>query len=250
MTQEQNLEERAKILERITALLNMANDVSSPAEAAIAAKRARALMDKHQVSMAEIADSEPDEFDSVPQGKAYRFMPQWKDILAVAVATFNDCICTRTNEYYAQQKHYRHRVQFKGYRSDVIVAGAMYEYLLVTIDRLCAEYIKVNHPEFDKYPAKIGDAYKKGMSRELCSRLNAMAEERKAAMQTSTGTSLMVIKQVAVEAEFGKPQYKNVSMVTRDDASAYRAHRQGKEDAHKINLSNQIEQEKCERVGQ
>ncbi len=250
MTQEQNLEERAKILERIAQLLNMANDVSSPAEAAIAARRARALMDKHQVSMAEIADSEPDEFDSVPQGKAYRFMPAWKDILGVAVAKFNDCICNRTNEYYAQQKHFRSRINFKGYRSDVIVAGAMYEYLLTTIDRLCAQYIKVNHPEFDKYPAKIGDAYKKGMSRELVSRLDAMAEERKAAMRTSTGTSLMVIKQVAVEAEFGAPRYKTKQLITRDDASAHRAHRQGGEDAKKINLSMQLQEEKRERVGQ
>jgi len=246
---DQNID-RAKVLERISQLLNMANDVSSPAEAAIAARRARALMDKHQVSMAEIADSEPDEFDSIPQGKAYRFMPAWKSILALAVARYNDCKCDLTNEYYAQQKHYRHRPIFKGYRSDVIVAGAMNEYLVQTIDRLCATYIATNHPEYDKYPARIGDAYKKGAASELCDRLYAMLKERNAAMTTSKGTELMVIKAVAVEAEFGKQRTKTKSLATRDSSDAWAAKRQGREDAKKINLSSQIEQEHRVKVGQ
>lgn len=241
-------EDRDKILARIKNLLDMANDVASPNEAAIAARRARSLMDKHQVSMADIADAEPDEFDSVPQGKAYRFMPVWKNILAVAVAKFNDCNCAQTSEYYAAQKHYRHRVVFKGYRSDVIVAGAMYEYLVQTIDRLCATYIAVNHPEFDKYPARIGDAYKKGASQELCARLNAMLEERNAEMQTATGTSLMVIKQAAVGAEFGAPTYKTKQLATRDASDAHRARARGKEDARKINLSTQLQSEHREKV--
>ena len=38
-----------KIMERVRKLLAMAKDATSPHEAAIAARRARSLMDKHQL---------------------------------------------------------------------------------------------------------------------------------------------------------------------------------------------------------
>ncbi len=49
---EQNLE----IIERVRKLLSMAVDTSSPHEAAIAASRARKLMDKHQIDLADLID--------------------------------------------------------------------------------------------------------------------------------------------------------------------------------------------------
>lgn len=242
------MEERAKIIERVANLLRMASDTSSPAEAAIAARRARALMDKHQVGLHELGEA-ADEFAKMSFGKAYRFMPIYRNILLVAVAKFNDCVADCSHEYYAVQKHYRRRAQFKGYKSDVIVAGNMYEYLIDTIDRLCAQYMKENG-HTGGYKASIGDAFKKGAAQEVCYRLDAMLEERKRDMTLSTGTSLMVVKMAEVESKFGAQQTKEMNMATRDDWEARHARHAGHVAGSQINLSTQVENEagKRERV--
>lgn len=241
------MEDRDKLITRIKNLLDMANDASSPHEAAIAAKRARALMDKHQIDAHEIG-AKADDFDAIPQGKAYKFMPYWKNILAVAVGKYNDCQTTTTHEYYANQKSYRKRIKFSGFRSDVIVAGAMYDYLCNTIDRLCAAYIMTEHPLETKYPAKIGDSYKKGAALTLCERIRLLIEERTKDLKTSTGTSLVVIKSVQVEAKFGAVEYGKKQLKVRDDHDVRDAMYRGKIDGHKISLNSQLQEENRPKV--
>ncbi|TXG97716.1 MAG: DUF2786 domain-containing protein [Nevskiaceae bacterium] len=233
------MEDRAKIIERVANLLRMASDTSSPNEAAIAARRARQLMDKHQVGLHELGAA-ADEFAKMSFGKAYRFMPQYRNILSVAVAKFNDCIMSFSHEYYAVQGHYRRRVQFKGYKSDAIIAGNMYDYLTDTIDRLCAEYIK-STGHVGSYPAAIGDAFKKGAAQEICWRLDGMMAEREKDTQLSTGTSLVVVKAAEVEAKFGPPKYREMNITTRNTWEADRAKNAGHEAGSKINLSTQVE---------
>ncbi len=54
--------DRVKLIERLKKLLAMSRDSSSPAEAAIAARRMDALMEKYDVSLAEITGSDQDYF--------------------------------------------------------------------------------------------------------------------------------------------------------------------------------------------
>lgn len=226
-----------KIIDRVRKLLRMAADTSSPNEAAIAAGRARKLMDQHQISLDDLRESNGFGFTKV--GKDYRFMPVWKAILSVAVAQFNDCKAILSHEWKTSNASYTKRVMFQGFEADVAVAAAMYDYLTSTIDRLCARYIA--ELGYTKYPAKLGDAYKKAAASELCNRLRKMQAEREQELKTSTGTSLVVFKMAQVEAEFGKADYKNTFLVSRRDAETFAAQRRGREDGASISLSTQID---------
>ena len=163
-----------------------------------------------------------------------------KDILAVAVATFNDCQCIKSHEWKTTNNSYAYRLMFRGFETDVAVAVAMYDYLTSTIDRLCANYIEeLGH---NRYPAKLGDAYKKAASSTLCSRLREMQEQRREEIQTSTGTSMVIFKVAQVEAEFGGVKYTNTKLVSRADMETFAAQRRGRLDGQSIGLDVQIKQ--------
>jgi len=83
-------------------LLAMANDASSPNEAAIAARRARKLMDQEGLTQAEVErmGSGGATFAAMGSGKAKRFMPKWEQSLAVGVASLNDCIVRWMGAWY------------------------------------------------------------------------------------------------------------------------------------------------------
>jgi len=226
-----------KIIERVRALLAMAGDTSSPHEASIAAGRARKLMDAHQIELSDLGDKSTGfGFRNVDQ--EYRFPPKWKDIMAVAVAQFNDCKCIKTRKWKSTNHSYTFQVVFQGYESDVEVAGAMYDYLTKTIDRLCAKYI--GSLGYDKYPAKIGDAYKKAASSELCNRLRVMREERQADIKLSDGRSLVLVKMAAVEAEFGVAKYVDSKLKSRSDHQVWDAQAKGREDAKNIAINRMV----------
>lgn len=225
-----------KILDKIRKLLRMAADTSSPNEAAIAAGQARRLMDKHQVTLDDLRESNGFGFSKVD--KAYRFMPVWKNILSVAVAKFNDCKASIAHEWMTTNNSYSKRLMFQGFEADVAVATAMYEYLVEAIDRLCAKYIA--ELGYTKYPAKLGDAYKKACADTLCQRLAALQKEREEELKTSTGTALVVFKMAQIEAEFGKPSYRSTKLASRRDTETFMAQRRGRSDGESISLAPQV----------
>jgi hypothetical protein len=229
-------EANEKVLERIRQLLRMAADTSSPNEAAIAAGRARKLMDQHQVTVEDLKESNGFTFAKVD--KVYRFMPIWKDILAVAIAKFNDCKASRSHEWKVESKSYSYRIMFQGYESDVAVATAMYDYLTTTVDRLCQRYIE--ELGYTKYPAKLGDAYKKAAAQALCDRLRVSQVEREQLLLTKTGTSLVVYKMAQVEAEFGAATYKNKVLSSRKGSDVAAAKARGDRDGRSISLAAQV----------
>lgn len=226
------------ILNKIRKLLSMASDVGSPNEAAIAAGQARKLMDKYQVSLDNLEESSV--FDSIKVGKEYRFMPIWKGILSVSIAKFNDCrgvlSVVRTATGHLKQ------VAFQGHKSDVILAAAMYDYLVSAVDRICAAYIE--ELGYSKYPAKIGDAYKKAAANILILRLRELQKVREGQIMTGVasqcGTSLVAFKMAAVEAEFGEASYTSIKVSSRRGADVDAAKQRGANDAASINLDTQI----------
>jgi len=226
-----------KIIDRIRALLNMAGDAASPHEAAIAAGRARKLMDMHQVSLEDLGDKSTG-FAVRAIDKEYRFLPKWKDMLCVAVAKFNDCKAVRTHKWKSINNSYSVQLAIQGYESDVEVGAAMYDYLSSTIDRLCSRYIV--SLGYDRYPAKIGDAYKRSAAITLANRLQAMSDERKADIKLSDGRSLVLVKMAAVEAEFGEAKYTQIKARPIKDQATLDAVSQGREDARKIAINPMV----------
>src|SRR6478609_1846278 len=121
-----------KIKERIAKLLAMSRDASSPNEAAIAAGRARKLMDQYQLQEFDLAKALKEEFGSIPATHFSRGMPVYMQTLAVAVAQYNDCAARFESGWMARDKRdvinpkRGKRIAFVGYKDDAELAGQMY----------------------------------------------------------------------------------------------------------------------------
>lgn len=222
------MDNKDKILGRIKKLLAMANDVGSPEEAVIAARRARSMMDKYDIQKHEVEQfSDKSKFGKVKFGKEYKYMPVWINILSVAVAEWNDCIGRLDCEWKSNGN--RKYIQFLGLEADAITARVMMEYLQDTVIRLAkAQGYGSN--------ARMLTSFKLGASRELCSRIHKIIKERQKEIKTSTGTDLVVIKKQLVEKEFGATNYSKANVKIGDGG----AYCQGIEAGSKINLHSQV----------
>ena len=240
-----------KIKSRLAKLLRMAQDSSSPHEAAIAASRARSLMDKYQISEADLDNQIHDEFGDSRYGRNYVNIPTYMNILAVAVARFNDCRVTlgvdqNWRENNAGQKKSRQNssycrfINFQGYKNDVALAAAMMDSLVSCMDGLCKAYLtELGH--IGRYPRGIGEAFKIGCSSELVARINALTTERNELMavqaQTSPGTALAIIaKKKRVEERFGAQRTKATRTNLSNDSSTYHAGQAGRREGRKIEI--------------
>jgi len=130
-----------KIKDRIAKLLRMSQDASSPNEAAIAAGRARALMDKYQIESFDANNQVKEVFGVEPASGYFKDLPTYMSTLAVAIAKYNDCQAKYEDAEFGQN-YGKKRVMFLGYKNDVDLAIAMFDRLLKIIDKLSREYIR------------------------------------------------------------------------------------------------------------
>jgi Protein of unknown function (DUF2786) len=252
-------EDLTRIKERIAKLLAMAADASSPNEAAIAAQRARALMDKYQLDEYDISEAAPQEFSTEDVTRAFASVPYHIDILSVAVARYNDCHCVAVRDFVDYRmkgkmklnerdgratKAVGKKIVFRGFKNDVDLARQMLDRLLQNIDTLCKSYMQKNHP--GKYNVRIGGEYKTGAARTLIEKFNEMIVER-ALITASSGTALVVIKSAAVEEHFGEVKYRSKSKSLAKGLSGddYRdqdaARRAGRIDAQSIEITKRLD---------
>lgn len=210
------MKDLSKIKERISKLLAMAKDTSSPKEAAIAAARARKLMDQYQLDSFDIEEIKA---EMVEKGieKPYKFTPVWKDILSVAVAKYNDCIAVSRGTIRARFNE----LAFRGYSDDVQMAEEMYKTLVKACEDQCKAYMAAQGMG-SYYMAKVGDAFKKGWSRAVCSTLRELTAEREQ-LETPSGTALMVVKMELVEQHFGPASYIETKVKSRADKECQQA---------------------------
>lgn len=249
-----------RIKERIAKLMAMAQDASSPNEAAIAAQRARALMDKYQLDEYDVSEAAPQEFASEAATRAYASVPYHIDILAVAVAKYNDChsVFEWTKMDYRMEGKARlngrdgrgtkavgKRIVFRGYKNDVELAKQMLDRLLANIDALCKAYMQANHP--GKYNVRIGGDYKAAAARSLIVKFDEMMIERKRLTVASTGTALVVVKAARVDDHFGEVSYKSKSKSVaknidyEDHLASEAARAQGYIDGQKIEITKRLD---------
>ncbi len=244
-----------KIKDRIAKLLRMAQDSSSPNEAAIAASRARSLMDKYQISEADLNDEIKDIFGKERCGRNYKNIPTFMSILAVAVARFNDCVVTVNYDANWQKTNaggkasrcgpqcYRF-IEFKGYQNDVVLAVAMMDSLVNCMAQLCKAYL-TGLGVTGRYPRDLGEAFKKGCSHELVTRLNQLTRERNELMETeaktSAGTALAIIdKKKRVEEQFGAQRTKRTRSIAAYDHATNHAHAAGAREGRKMQIQHHL----------
>ncbi len=242
-----------KIKDRIAKLLRMAADASSPNEAAIAAQRARALMDKHQLDSFDIGNRMKDDFVSEDVSRFYAAVPQYLSLFATAVAKYNDVqsrfrygpVTHRQGGKGDNAKTGGYCIMFQGYKSDVQLANQMFNYLCETVNRLCKEYM--NEKGFARYSVRVGGQFKHGAFEVIERRLNELTKDRDA-ITSACGTSLVLFKSAAVEAKFGKVNYKLIDRAEVTDRSDADARAKGREKGASIEIIKSLEEEENEQA--
>jgi hypothetical protein len=114
------------ILAKIQALLNLADNNSSAAEAALAAGRAQALLEKYHLTMADVAAAQEETFqeDAEPLCDVRN---GWQPILCDAVTKANQCYGFTSSSGY----------RIVGKPSNIAIVRYFYTYLEREILRLC-----------------------------------------------------------------------------------------------------------------
>jgi hypothetical protein len=213
-----------KIKDRIAKLLRMADDAGSPNEAAIAAGRARALMDKYQIAAFDAHAQVKDSFSAQGASIYFNEIPAYMSSLAVSVAKYNDCQARYEKAPMFGEHQGKQRVTFQGYTQDVEFAIQMYKRLLKICERLACEYVKAKGETSVNAITRLKVQFKYGAMIEINNRLHQMTAERDA-ITSSAGTSLVIVKAKGVEGEFGKVNYgrgREVTVSTHADAEARR----------------------------
>lgn len=174
-----------KIVERIRALLAMAQDTSSPHEAAIAAGRAAALMRKYNLEHADVIRDELKHDENIIRQNARgniwrakaRSIPKWSGVMAVNVARLFDCAAVQAGtpgNWY---------VQFWGYHTDVQVAVWTYTFLLEQVKRNHERYCNAHDATSTRSDRM---AYIDGFAMALNLKLQQMKTEKDTAEQTES----------------------------------------------------------------
>lgn len=228
-----NQEASQKILERIRRLLAMGSDKSSEKEAAIALRRARSLMDEHQVTLSDIEKISDDSFGGQEYDSGSSRQKLWVNGLAIGIAQMNDCIFRFAPRF---SKKDNWVFLFQGFRDDVKLCEFMLVYLVDTCLRLYQRDKKALglHGLADKTD------YLNGISNGIRNRIQDIIDDRnKASSNHCSGRSLVVTKQAAVEEKFGIVEYREVK--GRDpDLMVYL---KGMIAADEIHLGNFVESE-------
>ena len=244
-------QELIRIKAKITKLLNLAEKAANEHEAANAMAKARALMDKYQLSQIDVLEVGGEEKRFTRQNATRHFaaMPQYLSYLSTAVAKFNDCqarydygVVNFKKKAY-DVKQWGKAIEFVGLVDDVQMATDMFARLLGAINNLCTLFLARNGYD-GKYPVKIGTRFKLGAVMTICDRLAELQKEREALI-TSSGTGLVVLKSAAVAEYFGEANYKkSTPNATKNmDGESANAFRQGKIDGNKVEIQRMVNQE-------
>lgn len=243
--------ELERIKQKIQKLLNLAERAANEHEAANAMAKARALMDKYQLSHVDTMDfgGADVKFTKALATRFFAAMPEYLRFLPSSVAIFNDCQAHLVwGEVTFKKKAGDNlkmglAVEFRGMVDDVNLAVDMFTRLLGTVNRMCAEFF-AEQGYTGKYPVGLGNKYKTGAILKLCHRLNALSEQR-ANLKTSNGTGLMVVKGAAVAEYFGEVNYKSATPKATKNLSHEEsiAYLKGLEDGDKIEIQQELESE-------
>lgn len=236
------LSAKEKLIRKVKKLMAMAADASSPNEAAIAAGRARKLMDEHQISLEDL--QERSSFSQRGCADARRFTPHWENMICVAVAKFNDCLSTLEWKKSSENGCY-YQLTFKGFDEDVRLAEYMFFYILEYGKRQCSKYMK--EKGFKRYNARLGTSFKDAYAKELTAKINLLIKERQVESE-STGTGLMVVKNQLVEQHFGVAKYKSASRNRGMDIDDIEAQMRGQQAGQDTPIHVGLETEERKRI--
>lgn len=203
-----------KLLERIRALLAMGSDTSSPNEAAIALKRARKLMDEHQIRAFELQGLEDSVMGEGSVTTNSSRQQRWINNIAVALAELNDCIVTFARAPYGNHLVYK----TQGFKEDAQVC----EFMLAYITEQGLRSYEQDKGGLGLSGLRDKNDYLKGYSNKVCRRIYELIAERKQELDSCDSSQALVLgKASAVAAYYGEQRVNTVNTTGRsynDDA--------------------------------
>lgn len=231
--------DNSKILDRIQKLLAMSKDSSSPHEAAIAARRAEAMMREHNLSQADVIIKEIVDNDIIasPAETGRKTVPDWIGILAVPVAKMMDC----TGIIYTNERTKKKTINFIGYTGDVQVASWILNYLVEQIDQLSKKYrYQIRATYGPRSGAADMDNYRMGMVHSIMRSIREIIQEKENQLKSHVpGTSLVILKKDMIEKKFGVHEYVKAEV----NFEADKAYRDGVLDGKKVRIQPVIGQD-------
>lgn len=163
-----------KIKARIQKLLAMAQDSSSPHEAAIAAERVQKLMAKFNLEMADVIAEELQDDDNLVQADRefqYKRTPKYIGQIEVAIArAFN---CEVKGRWQTHEGVEYDVTEIYGYKTDVEVVKSLCHYICGQLESM-AKRVKV--PEQYRqygYSRRYMADWRKGAAREICRKIQS-----------------------------------------------------------------------------
>jgi hypothetical protein len=226
-----------KIKDKIRKLLAVANGKANENESLIAARQANKLMEKYNLSMADVIvkDLEKDanvinEF--VNEWRYAKQFPKYYSFLVTAVAKLYDC-----EVRYERDGKKGIGIKIFGFHADVEIAKWTIVFLHSTGSILSEEYwdsIK-DIPNYHNKGQFARKEFMNGYSARMSDRLAEMKEQRQAVV-TSSGTSLMVVKKDAIARVYGDFSYTESSTSYTNHSAA------GSRAANSVEINTPIEQ--------
>lgn len=222
-----------KVIDKIRKLLAMAGDTSSPNEAMLAAKRARALMDKHQLSKGDIEKQTGDQFLESQGDSVTTSRRRWLLKLQNAAANLNDCIGAVTH---APNVKYL----FQGFKSDAIVAKLTFDYLVQACNRQChqSQVKGVSEKNF----------FRLGFATAIQNRAWQIKSERERTFVNTSGTALVPLKQSMISAHFGELKPLKASKTREPTYEEMKSYLKGEIAGQKVSLDRQLEGEESAKI--
>ncbi len=202
----------------------MAGDSSSPHEAMIAAKRARSLIDKHQIKKIDLF-TENDQFGTTEARLKYPRKPTWIMWIAGAISDLNDCKSIIVTSDIIT-------FEFKGFRSDAIIAKYIFDYLIDTCNKLLNDRnIKgISNKNF----------YRLGFSKQIIIKVREITTKREREFKSTDGKELVSLKVQMVDAHFGTFTSVNKPKPKTPNKEELMSMMKGMADAKKTSLNQQI----------
>lgn len=186
-----------KIRKRIRRLLAMAGDAGSPHEAAIAARRAAAMMRKHDLSEEDTTEDSwsVDDFAGEFTNQLYKREPGWLSALHIPVAQLNGC---EVRNWW--KMGYGWTTQWLGTPADCAAAEATLEYLIKQISQLALVYKRGGN----RTRKQMND-FRFGAACEIAKSMREIVWNQEAAHRAGNGDAgeLMVVsKRQSIQVKF------------------------------------------------
>lgn len=228
--------ELERVIRKVKKLLAMASDVSSPNEAAIAARRARSLMDQHQLSQEDLLIDTDDRFGVSASEKTYKQLPTWARFLAQAAGQLNDCEVVIHREWNPKKVKF----EFRGFATDADLSAHTHAYLV----DVCNSLLKRS-----SVSGRSGvNFYRVGFAEQILSRVYQITSERET-IKTAAGQALVACKKGMVESHFERlPSAANANYRNPDESEICAYHK-GVNDARSVQLRTEIDGKRQARLG-